>query len=79
MVKGQIVAINHLIMAKLYRKILFPQREGKMSDWPKEISVKALNPLHPNMSKVILYTVPHKFPKVLTRRICVTINSFFCC
>ena len=29
MVKGQIVAINHLIMAKLYRKILFPQREGK--------------------------------------------------
>ena len=29
MVKGQIVAINHLIMAKLYRKILFLQREGK--------------------------------------------------
>ena len=50
-----------------------------MSDWPKESSVKALNPLHPNMSKVILHTVPHTFPKVLTRRICVTINRFFCC
>ena len=80
MVKGQIVAINHLIMAKLYRKILFLQREGKkLSDWPKEISVKALNPLHPHMSKVILHTVLHTFPKVLTRRICVTIDSFFCC
>ena len=34
-------------------------------------------PLHPNISKVILHTVPQTFLKLLSRRICVTINSFF--
>ena len=33
----------------------------------------AFNPLYPN----ILHTVLHTFPKVLTRRIYVTINQFF--
>ena len=29
-----------------------------------------INPLHPNISLHILYTVLYTFPKVLTRRIC---------
>ena len=33
--------------------------------------------LHPNISIQILHTILYIFPKVLTRRICVTINSFF--
>ena len=33
--------------------------------------------LHPNISMHILHTVLYRFPKVLTRRICLTIKSFF--
>ena len=36
-----------------------------------------LNPLHPNISIHNLHTVLYTFPKVLTRRICLTIKSFF--
>ena len=36
-----------------------------------------LKPLHPNISMHILHTVLYTFPKVLTRRICLTIKSFF--
>ena len=35
------------------------------------------NPLHPSISMHILHTVLSTFPKVLTRRICLTIKSFF--
>ena len=35
------------------------------------------SPLHPNISLHILHTVLYTFPKVLTRRICLTIKSFF--
>ena len=34
-------------------------------------------PLHPNISGHILHTVLNTFPKVLTRRICLTIKSFY--
>ena len=34
------------------------------------------NPLHPNISMHILHTVLYTFPKVLTRRICLTIKSY---
>ena len=34
------------------------------------------NPLHPEISMHILHSVLHKFPKVLIRRICLTIKSF---
>ena len=37
-----------------------------------------VNPLHPNISMHILHTVLNTFPKVLTRRICLTIYSFYC-
>ena len=35
------------------------------------------NPLHPNIIMHILHTVLYTFPKVLTRRICLTIKGFF--
>ena len=38
---------------------------------------RKINPLHPNISMHILHTVLYTFPKVLTRRICLTIKSFF--
>ena len=36
-----------------------------------------LNPLHPTISMHILHTALQTFPKVLTRRICLLIKSFF--
>ena len=38
---------------------------------------RKINPLHPNISMHILHTVLYTFLKVLTRRICLTIKSFF--
>ena len=38
-----------------------------------------VNPVHPNISIYILHTVLYTFPKVLTKRICLTIKSFFSC
>ena len=40
------------------------------------VKMKVRNPLHPNISMHILHTVLYIFPKVLTRRICLTIKSF---
>ena len=36
-----------------------------------------VNPLHPNISTHIFHTVLCTIPKALTRRICLTIRSFF--
>ena len=44
--------------------------------WQKVIS---LNPLHLNISMHILHTVLYTFPKMLTRRICVTIIMTLTC
>ena len=38
-----------------------------------------LNPLHRNITIHILHTVPCTITKLLTRRICLTIKSFFSC
>ena len=35
-----------------------------------------MNPLHSYIRKGILHTILYTFPKVLTRRICATINSY---
>ena len=46
----------------------------------KESDVKfhaPVNPLHPNISMHILHNVFFTYPKVLTRRICLTIKKFF--
>ena len=37
----------------------------------------AHNPVHPNINMHILHTALCTFPKVLTRRICLTIKMFF--
>ena len=37
----------------------------------------AVHPLHSEINMQILHTVFYKFPKVLTRRICLTIKRFF--
>ena len=53
--------------------------EGKLlMDWhPIQGGVLlTFNPLHPNISMHIRHTVLNKFPKVLTRRICITIKGF---
>ena len=34
------------------------------------------NPLYPNISRHILHTVLFALPRILTRRICLIINSF---
>ena len=39
--------------------------------------LKFFTPSHPNISMHILHTVLYTFPKVLTRRICPSIKSFF--
>ena len=41
------------------------------------ITSRGVNPLHPNIIMHILHTVLHTFPKVLTRRISLTIKSLF--
>ena len=57
----------------------FPSTEGKL--WKRnsqEFQLKKLvYPLHPNISRHILHAVLYTFPKVLTRRICLTIISFY--
>ena len=40
---------------------------------------KSCNPLHLHIIMSILHTVLYTFPKVRTRRICLTIKSFFGC
>ena len=44
--------------------------------WGKVLAKPKIKPLHPNISMHILYTVLYTNPKVLTRRICLTIKSF---
>ena len=42
-----------------------------------EASLYKNNPIYPNISMHILPTVLYTFPKVLTRRICLTTKSYF--
>ena len=43
-----------------------------------EILLPLFNPLHSNVIMHILHTVLYIFPKVLTRRMCLLVKSFFC-
>ena len=43
----------------------------------KKLISRPVNPLHPNISLHILHTVLYTFPKVLTRRFCLTTKNFF--
>ena len=42
-----------------------------------DVRVSRVNTLHPNISMNILHTVFYTFPKVLTRRICLSIKRIF--
>ena len=66
-----ILTIGHYIVA--WSIYLEKKLELVCSDWKLVIS---LNPLHPNINMHILYTVLQTFPKVLTKKICLTIQSF---
>ena len=63
--------------------LFFSQSDAKLK--PKAVHILSLmvthiislNPLHPNISVHILHTVLHTYPKVLMRRICLTIKSLF--
>ena len=58
-----------------YTQILF--------SWPSLVVLLhprvSFNPLHLNIRMHILHTVLYTFPKVLKKRICLTIKSFFTC
>ena len=43
----------------------------------ENVFASSFNPLHPKISIHILHTVLYTFLKVLTRRICLPIKSFF--
>ena len=43
------------------------------------VLLQCVNPLHPSISMHILHTVLFTFPKALSRRICLTIKSFYSC
>ena len=46
--------------------------------FPPGLVLAFFNSLHPNISIYFLHTVLYAFPMALTKRICLTINSFFC-
>ena len=50
--------------------------ERFVNDWISN-GLGHFSSLHPNISMYILHTVLYTFSKVLTRRICLTIKSFF--
>ena len=66
-----ILTIGHYIVA--WSIYLEKKLELVCSSWKLVIS---LNPLYPNINMHILYTVLQTFPKVLTKKICLTIQSF---
>ena len=66
-----ILTIGHYIVA--WSIYLEKKLELVCSGWKLVIS---LNPLHPNINMHILYTVLQTFPKVPTKKICLTIQSF---
>ena len=55
----------------------FGSRWSSIKPNQKLRGASSLNSLHPNISIHILHTVLYTFPKVLKRRICLLIKSFF--
>ena len=54
--------------------------KGTKYKWVEKINlfmIETLNPLHPKINIHILHTALYTYPKVLTRRICLPIKSFF--
>ena len=51
--------------------------QTSVGSYPANLVTKLFNPLHPKISMHILHTAFYTFPKVLERRICLPIISFF--
>ena len=49
----------------------------RVSAYSMKYGIHIIKPLHPNIRMHILHTVLYTFPKVLTRRIFLSIKSFF--
>ena len=65
---------THSFNSAITKKLLKTQ---KLLQWRTANQILGVDPLHPNISKHILHTVLYTFPKLLTRRIWLTIKSFF--
>ena len=64
----------------LFLKLRTGSEHSKNAFSPENLllgSFSISHPLNPNISMYILHTVLYTLLKVLTRRICITINSFF--
>ena len=57
------------LLSLLSRNVIYLEKNVKFS--------QIVNPLHPDISMYILHTVLYTLPKVLTRRICLAMKSFF--
>ena len=66
----QLSSSTHALCKLSFKSILFPFLHPFYHS-------HMLNPLHPDISMHILPTVLYIFPKMLSRRICLTIKSFF--
>ena len=69
---------NHLMMKNLSRlKIILLVTYKSINLYAVSFIWKFFTPSHPNISMHILHTVLYTFAKELTRRICLSIKSFF--
>ena len=69
--------LAHLITFSTQPKIHEFQKNVNEKYEAKKCGAFNMNPFYPNISMHILHTVLHTFPKILTRRIYLTIKSFF--
>ena len=71
----EMTAVKDQIVVSLTNKV----NEGVIvtSTCQTSVLIPSLNSFHPKISVDILLTVLDIFPKVLTRRICLTIKRFY--
>ena len=74
---------HHYLSYKMWIRLWMKQRYlspwylTQTSDYRRKVRKLGVNPLHPNISMHIHHTILSTFPKVLARRICLPIKSFF--
>ena len=70
-------AMNVLRKRNVFQVTTEDTQTNALKKLKKEQAAFRLNLLHPNISMHILHTVLYTFPEVLSRRICLTVRSFF--
>ena len=70
-------AMNVLRKRNVFQVTTEDTQTNALKKFKKEQAAFRLNLLHPNISMHILHTVLYTFPEVLSRRICLTVRSFF--